>query len=288
MQKVLIANRGEIACRVMRSCRALGLKTVAVYSEADAAALHVSQADEAHAIGPAPAKQSYLAIDEDPGGGQSGGGRRRASRLRFPRGEQRFRQGRRSGGPDLDRPDARVDRRHGRQGAGAPAGPAAGVPILPGSARFAHGDLAGLDEAARVVGFPLLVKASAGGGGIGMRRVDKPEDLAKTVEATQALAEKSFGDGTIYLERLVAKARHIEIQVFGFGDGRAVHMLRARMLDAAAVPEDRRGNAIARDRGGNARGHGRCSGSAGHGRSAIAAPAPSSSSSMPRAAPTTF
>jgi acetyl/propionyl-CoA carboxylase alpha subunit len=72
--------------------------------------------------------------------------------------------------------------------------------------------------------FPLLVKASAGGGGIGMRRVDKPEDLEKTVEATQALAEKSFGDGTIYLERLVAKARHVEIQVFGFGDGRAVHM----------------------------------------------------------------
>jgi acetyl/propionyl-CoA carboxylase alpha subunit len=98
------------------------------------------------------------------------------------------------------------------------------VPILPGSARCAHGDLAGLDEAARVVGYPLLAKAAAGGGGIGMRRVDKPEDLAKTVEATQALAEKSFGDGTIYLERLVAKARHIEIQVFGFGDGRAVHM----------------------------------------------------------------
>ncbi|MGH6929848.1 MAG: 3-methylcrotonyl-CoA carboxylase, partial [Dongiaceae bacterium] len=89
---------------------------------------------------------------------------------------------------------------------------------------FAPGDLAGLGEAAREIGFPLLVKASAGGGGIGMRRVDKPEELQKTVESTQALAEKSFGDGAIYLERLVAKARHIEIQVFGFGDGRAVHM----------------------------------------------------------------
>ncbi len=98
------------------------------------------------------------------------------------------------------------------------------MPILPGSARFAPGDPPAWSEAAREVGFPLLVKASAGGGGIGMRRVDKPEDLAKTVEATQALAEKSFGDGTIYLERLVARARHIEIQVFGFGDGRAVHM----------------------------------------------------------------
>ena len=101
---------------------------------------------------------------------------------------------------------------------------AAGVPVLPGSARFAPGETAGLEEAAREVDFPLLVKASAGGGGIGMRRVDKPEDLVKTVEATQALAGKSFGDGTIYLERLVTRARHVEIQVFGFGDGNAVHM----------------------------------------------------------------
>src|SRR6185369_16212685 len=101
---------------------------------------------------------------------------------------------------------------------------AAGVPILPGSGRFTAQDLAGLDDAAREVGFPLLVKAAAGGGGIGMRRVDKPDELAKIVEATQSLAEKSFGDGTIYLERLVAKARHIEIQVFGFGDGKAVHL----------------------------------------------------------------
>jgi 3-methylcrotonyl-CoA carboxylase alpha subunit len=101
---------------------------------------------------------------------------------------------------------------------------AAGVPILPGSSRFGTGDLSGLEGAAHEVGFPLLVKASAGGGGIGMRRVDKLEELQKTVESTQALAEKSFGDGAIYLERLVAKARHIEIQVFGFGDGRAVHM----------------------------------------------------------------
>jgi 3-methylcrotonyl-CoA carboxylase alpha subunit len=224
MQKVLVANRGEIACRVMRSCRALGLKSVAVYSEADAKALHVSQADEAQAIGPAPAKQSYLVVANILAAAKASGADAVHPGYGFLAENSDFaRAVERSGltwiGPTPDSIDDMGDKERARLLARA-----AGVPILPGSARFAPGDLAGLDEAARTVGFPLLVKASAGGGGIGMRGVDKPEDLAKTVEATQALAEKSFGDGTIYLERLVTKARHVEIQVFGFGDGRAVHM----------------------------------------------------------------
>jgi len=122
-------------------------------------------------------------------------------------------------GPDPDSIDDMGDKERARLLAKA-----AGVPILPGSPRFARGELHGLSEAAEQVGFPLLVKASAGGGGIGMRRVDTVADLAKVVETTQTLAEKSFGDGAVYLERLVPKARHIEIQVFGFGDGRAVHL----------------------------------------------------------------
>ncbi len=224
MQKVLIANRGEIACRVMRSCRALGLKTVAVYSEADSKALHVSQADEAQAIGPAPAKQSYLVTDNILAAAKATGADAVHPGYGFLAENSDFAKAvARAGltwiGPTPESIDDMGDKERARLLARA-----AGVPILPGSARFAIGDLAGLDEAARTVGFPLLVKSSAGGGGIGMRRVDKPEDLAKTVEATQALAERSFGDGAIYLERLVAKARHIEIQVFGFGDGHAVHM----------------------------------------------------------------
>jgi 3-methylcrotonyl-CoA carboxylase alpha subunit len=224
MQKVLVANRGEIACRVMRSCRALGLKSVAVYSEADAKALHVSLADEAQGIGPAPAKQSYLVIDNILAAAKATGADAVHPGYGFLAENSDFakavaRVGMTWIGPAPESIDDMGDKERARLLARA-----AGVPILPGSARFAPGDLAGLDEAAQAVGFPLLVKASAGGGGIGMRRVDKPDDLAKTVEATQALAEKSFGDGTVYLERLVAKARHIEIQVFGFGDGRAVHM----------------------------------------------------------------
>ena len=224
MKKVLIANRGEIACRVMRSCRALGLKTVAVYSDADAKSLHVSQANEARAIGPAAAKQSYLASDNILAAAKASGADAVHPGYGFQAENADFAKAvARAGltwiGPTPESIDDMGDKERARLLARA-----AGLPILPGSTRFAIGDLADLDEAARAVGFPLLVKAAAGGGGIGMRRVDKPEDLAKTVEGTQALAYKSFGDGTIYLERLIAKARHVEIQVFGFGDGRAVHM----------------------------------------------------------------
>jgi 3-methylcrotonyl-CoA carboxylase alpha subunit len=224
VKKVLIANRGEIACRVIRSCRTLGLETVAVYSDADAKSLHVSQADEAQAIGPAPAKQSYLAGDNVLAAAEASGADAVHPGYGFLAENSNFaRAVTRAGliwiGPTPESIDDMGDKQRARLLARA-----AGVPILPGSARFAVGDFAGLDQAARTVGLPLLVKASAGGGGIGMRRVDTPEDLAKTFQATQALAEKSFGDGAVYLERLVAKARHVEIQVFGFGDGRAVHM----------------------------------------------------------------
>jgi acetyl/propionyl-CoA carboxylase alpha subunit len=224
MQKVLIANRGEIACRVIRSCRALGLRTVAVHSEADSGALHVAEADEAHAIGLAPARQSYLDIDKIMSAAKAAGADAVHPGYGFLAENSDFAKAVADAGmiwigPTPDSIDDMGDKERARLLARV-----AGVPILPGSARFATGDLAGLDAAAREVGFPLLVKASGGGGGIGMRRVDAPEDLRKTVESTQALAEKSFGDGAIYLERLVAKARHIEIQVFGFGDGRAVHM----------------------------------------------------------------
>jgi acetyl/propionyl-CoA carboxylase alpha subunit len=224
MKKVLIANRGEIACRIIRSARALGLKTVAVYSEADAKAMHVAEADEAHPVGPAPARQSYLVADNILSAARASGADAVHPGYGFLAENSGFARAVAAAGltwigPTPDSIDDMGDKERARLLARA-----AGVPILPGSARFAPGDMAGLDEAARTVGFPLLVKAAAGGGGIGMRRVDQPEELGKVVEATQILAGKSFGDGTIYLERLVPKARHIEIQVFGFGDGRAVHL----------------------------------------------------------------
>jgi len=224
MKKVLIANRGEIACRIIHSCQVLGLKTVAVFSEADAKALHVEMADEACPVGPAPARQSYLIAENILAAARSSGADAIHPGYGFLAENSGFARAVAAAGltwigPSSESIDDMGDKERARLLAKA-----AGVPILPGSGRFTAQDLAGLDAAASEVGFPLLVKAAAGGGGIGMRRVDKPEELAKIVEATQSLAEKSFGDGTIYLERLVAKARHIEIQVFGFGDGTAVHL----------------------------------------------------------------
>jgi 3-methylcrotonyl-CoA carboxylase alpha subunit len=224
MRTVLIANRGEIACRIIRSCKALGLGTVAIHSEADARALYVELADAAYPVGPAPAKQSYLSIPSILAVAEASGADAVHPGYGFLAESSGFARavgeaGLTWIGPDPDSIDDMGDKERARLLAKA-----AGVPILPGSARFAPRELHGLDEAAAAIGFPLLVKASAGGGGIGMRRVDRPEDLAKVAEATQTLAEKSFGDGAIYLERLVSKARHIEIQVFGFGDGRAIHL----------------------------------------------------------------
>lgn len=224
MKKVLVANRGEIACRVIRSCQALGLATVAVYSEADKGALHVALADEARPVGPAPARQSYLVAENILEAAKAA----RADAIHpgygFLAENGAFARAVHDAGlvwigPDPDTIEDMGDKERARLLAKS-----AGVPILPGSARFPVGDLAGLEEAATEVGFPLLVKASAGGGGIGMRRVDGEGGLRQVVEATQALAAKSFGDGTVYLERLVEKARHVEMQVFGFGDGHAIHL----------------------------------------------------------------
>ena len=224
MNKILIANRGEIACRVIRSAQALGARTVAVYSDADRESLHVASADEAVHIGPAKAAESYLNIDAllaaaattgatavHPGYGFLAENAGFASRV--------IEAGLIWVGPTPAQIEAMGDKARARSLAEA-----AGVPIVPGSARFPTGELDGLEAAAEQVGYPLLVKASAGGGGIGMRLVDGPEQLRKTAEATQTMAERSFGDGTVFLERYIPRARHVEIQVFGFGDGRAVHV----------------------------------------------------------------
>lgn len=224
MNKILIANRGEIACRVIRSAQALGARTVAVYSDADRESLHVASADEAVHIGAAKAAESYLNIDAllaaaaatgatavHPGYGFLAENAGFASRV--------IEAGLIWVGPTPAQIEAMGDKARARSLAES-----AGVPIVPGSARFPTGQLDGLEAAAEQVGYPLLVKASAGGGGIGMRLVDGPEQLRKTAEATQTMAERSFGDGTVFLERYIPRARHVEIQVFGFGDGRAVHV----------------------------------------------------------------
>jgi len=222
--KLLVANRGEIACRVIRTCKEMGIGTVAVHSEADREALHVSLADTAVEIGPPPAPKSYLdkqavlaaashagADAIHPGYGFL------AENAGFARAVQEA--GLTWIGPAPETIEAMGDKERARAIAGD-----SDVPILPGSERFASSEEAALLEASATVGFPMLVKAAAGGGGIGMRVVDKPEALASQVETTQKLAERTFGNPSVYLERYVANARHIEVQIFGFGDGTGVHL----------------------------------------------------------------
>ncbi|MDQ2916902.1 MAG: biotin carboxylase N-terminal domain-containing protein [Casimicrobiaceae bacterium] len=224
MNKILIANRAEIACRIIRSCRALGLATVAIYSEADAHALHVAMADEAHCVGAAPARESYLRSDRILEAAASSGADAVHPGYGFLAENARFAQAVIDSGLIWIGPLPETIADMGEKDKARTIAEAAGLPVLPGSRPFAGGELEGLLEAARKIGYPLLVKASAGGGGIGMRRVEDPEKLLEVAEATQSMAEKSFGDGTIYLERYLPKARHIEVQVFGFGDGRAVDL----------------------------------------------------------------
>jgi acetyl/propionyl-CoA carboxylase alpha subunit len=224
MRKLLIANRGEIACRIIRSAKALGVETVAVYSEADATALHVGAADEAVAIGPPKPAESYLQIDKLLEAARSAGADAVHPGYGFLAENAEFAAGVIASGLHWVGPEPQQISTMGDKERARRVALEVGVPVLPGSDRItAADDEAALIAAAEDVGFPLLVKASAGGGGIGMRRVDSVAQLAKVVEATQTMAERSFGDPTIFMERYVARARHIEIQVFGFGDGRAVH-----------------------------------------------------------------
>lgn len=221
--KLLVANRGEIACRVISAARKLGLKTVAVYSEADADAPHVEMADEAVPIGPPKPTESYLVqeriIDAC---------RRTGATLLHPGygflaenagfAKQCIEAGIRFVGPRPDVISAMGDKERARTIARS-----AGVPVLPGTEKLCGG-LQEIESEARRVGLPLLIKAAAGGGGIGMRRVDDAAALEEAVQTTRTLAERAFGDGSVYLERFIRRARHVEIQVFGFGDGRAVHL----------------------------------------------------------------
>lgn len=223
MKKVLVANRGEIARRVFRSCRTRGLATVAVYSQADASCAHVAEADEAILIGPAPARESYLKVDMVIAAAFASGADAVHPGYGFLAENAAFARAVEAAGLTWIGPAPQTILDMGDKERARAIAQASGVPVVPGSPRFAVA-ADGWQAAADAVGYPLLVKAAAGGGGIGMRRVDTPEALPAVVAATRSMAARAFGDGTIYFERYVPKARHVEVQVFGFGDGTAIHL----------------------------------------------------------------
>ncbi|MGR3321147.1 MAG: acetyl/propionyl/methylcrotonyl-CoA carboxylase subunit alpha [Pseudooceanicola sp.] len=222
IRRVLIANRGEIACRIIATCRRLGLTTIAVYSEADATARHVRLADESQAIGPAAASESYLDIDRIIAAARAGGADAIHPGYGFLSENARFVRAVEEAGLVFVGPASDAVETMGSKIAARRVAEKAGVPVVPGFDGENASD-ADLARAAERIGFPLLVKASAGGGGRGMRRVDGPADLPGALQSARAEAASAFGDATVFLEKLVLAPRHLEVQVFGDGKGGAVH-----------------------------------------------------------------
>ncbi|MEZ5649068.1 MAG: acetyl/propionyl/methylcrotonyl-CoA carboxylase subunit alpha [Burkholderiaceae bacterium] len=222
-RKILIANRGEIACRVIRSAHALGVATVAVYSDADAQALHVRMADEAIRIGPAPAAQSYLNIAAIIDAAQRTGAEAIHPGYGFLSENPRFVEAVVAAGLVFIGPSADAIRAMGLKDEAKRRMQAAGVPVVPGY-HGAEQDPQVLKAEAEKIGYPVLIKARAGGGGKGMRRVDDPSQFESALAGAQREAQSSFGDSACLIEKYVSSPRHIEVQVFGDGHGNVVHL----------------------------------------------------------------
>jgi 3-methylcrotonyl-CoA carboxylase alpha subunit len=224
LKKVLVANRAEIACRIVRSCRQLGIRTVAVHSDVDAGALHTMLADEAVAIGGPTPTESYLRMDRILEAARATGADGIHPGYGFLSENAAFANAVQAAGVTWIGPDARSIEAMGDKERARQLAAAAGIPILPGSPRFGFGEVEGMHEAAAIVRYPLLVKAASGGGGIGMRAVAQPDELDGAVEKTRSMAQRAFGDGAVYFERFIPEARHVEVQVFGQGDEPALHL----------------------------------------------------------------
>ncbi|HEY0883616.1 MAG TPA: acetyl-CoA carboxylase biotin carboxylase subunit [Archangium sp.] len=223
IKKVLVANRGEIAIRVMRTCKELGIKTVAVYSEADRSALHTRFADEAYCVGPAASRESYLVIDNILEAARKSGADAIHPGYGFLSENAKFvRACDKAGitfiGPAASSMDAMGEKTMARQNMIK-----AGVPVVPGSAEpFKTFEEA--REFAVKIGFPVMLKAAGGGGGKGMRRVDRVEDLESAWRTARSEAMSAFGNDSVYMEKFLDQPHHVEVQVFGDMHGNVIHL----------------------------------------------------------------
>ncbi|HEV8224977.1 MAG TPA: biotin carboxylase N-terminal domain-containing protein, partial [Rubrobacteraceae bacterium] len=243
LNKVLVANRGEIALRVMRACQELEIPSVAVYSDADEEALHVRHADESVRIGPPPAGKSYLNVEAlieaaketDAEGIHPGYG--------FLAENASFAAACRDASLTFIGPSAEAIEKMGNKSAARRIATDAEVPVVPGSEESASDDDA--VETAGEIGYPVMVKAAAGGGGRGIRVAENEEELRKAVRVARQEAEKAFGDGSLYLEKLLTGPRHVEVQVMGDHEGNVIHLYerecsmqrrRQKILEEAPSP----------------------------------------------------
>ena len=224
LKKVLIANRGEIALRVLRACREMGIATVAVHSEADKDSLHVKLADESVCIGPAPSPQSYLYIPAIIAAAEVTGADAIHPGYGFLAENANFAEQVEQSGFIFIGPRADTIRLMGDKVSAKQAMQEAGVPCVPGSDGALPDDPETIIKTAAEVGYPVIIKASGGGGGRGMRVVEREEDLIKSVEMTKAEAGAAFGNPMVYMERYLQRPRHVEIQVLADEHGNAIYL----------------------------------------------------------------
>jgi acetyl-CoA carboxylase, biotin carboxylase subunit len=243
LKKVLVANRGEISVRVIRACRELGIASVAVYSDADENALHVRLADEAVHIGPASARKSYLNVEKLVEVTKEKGADAIHPGYGFLAENAGFSAACREAGLAFVGPSAEAIERMGDKSAARELARKAGVPVVPGTEGNATPEEA--VERAGEIGYPVMVKAAAGGGGRGIRVVESEGNLEKAVKEAAREAEAAFGEGAVYLEKFLAEPRHVEVQVMGDGEGNVVHFFerecsiqrrRQKLIEEAPSP----------------------------------------------------
>ncbi len=223
IKKILVANRGEIALRIMRTAREMGIKTVAVYSDADRAALHVRYADEAVYIGPPPSAESYLSIDRILAAAKAANADAIHPGYGFLSENATFASRVAAEGIVFIGPTAKSMEIMGSKLSAKAAVKAFDVPLVPGS----EGAVTDVTEGKRIanaIGYPVIIKASAGGGGKGMRLVHRPEEFEEQMERAVSEATSAFGDGSVFIEKYITKPRHIEFQIFGDTHGNVVHL----------------------------------------------------------------
>ncbi len=220
-KKVLVANRGEIAIRVMRTLREMDIASVAVYSDADRAALHVRRADEAYHVGPSAASESYLKMDRVLDAAKKAGADAIHPGYGFLSENPEFADACDRAGIVFIGPPASAMRQMGSKTAARDKMQAAGVPVVPGATCNTTEEAI---IAAEKIGYPIMLKASSGGGGKGMRLVEKKEEMASAWERARSEAKKFFGDDTVYMEKAILNPRHVEIQVLGDREGNLVHV----------------------------------------------------------------
>ena len=250
-QKILIANRGEIALRIIRACREMGIQSVAVYSQADADSMHVRLADEAYCVGTAKSADSYLKIDQIIAAAEVGNVDAIHPGYGFLSENAHFNEVCRSSGFEFIGPSPQAMEKLGDKNTARSMAMANDVPVVPGSDGLIDENSNAL-EIARGIGFPVLIKATAGGGGKGMRVAETEEELESGLQAARNEAEAAFGNGGVYLERYVGSPRHVEVQVIADNHGNVCHLFERdcsvqrrhqKLIEEAPspnLPDDRR------------------------------------------------